>query len=1117
MASVTGLRVWRTTRAWALAGLATLLSACGASGPMWVPAVLEADASRSTASGPYQPFEETLAVGPDRVADLRFSLATLPSGTLSRLVIENNTATVSSSTYNLTAEKVFRARLVLYADEVIEPGYVRVDGLHTAGGDCFANEATPSNCASTLAGPVRAGNADDPAQAWRIAERGYHSLDVTEVVKDRIRQGYAGVLRVVSAPDPSTGSFGRFAFASKEKVMGQTHTRHAPQLLITLTDAATMASSTLFATSVQNVLADPSIADRDFSLDPNLLMNGHPAERAYALIRPRSIQTGGATMRSFLNQAGTRSYKMSMITSVNSAFPSAGAATETVTWYRTPAFNNGNARITWNNGWSVPEPSALLATNTVRPDRASQVLASDITRGYVDALHEAYVADSSTANFAVAGTTSVAGPVTIEGIRATGDGAMGGAPKFLAVLTPVPTNLPYAFDINDSTRRIELCMRHLGSATCTPSISMRARIGQNFSPSAYALNIRSILNDSNPEYVSPVNIAAPLSGPSVDLESDPDPETQDLAAGFGSTGYQPDVRRANREVGTYKAIVSIPGHNVRAEIAFENLPLPSAALSGPVRVAIPAGATSVMIPADAAQPFTLAVDDAVVNANIDDTTLWRFTSSNPSDTMPGDVRQSHGSVPVALGFGSVGPRTITVTSRGDATITATFEVIVDLQGTTTLEPQGSIPVYGQPVTLTAHVADHAGVPIEAGEVEFLSGTALLARAWITQGVVSWTTSGLGVGVHAITARHIGSVDDFVAGSSTTGTFAVDRAGSVVELSAPASVLVGDGVEIRVSVAARAPGAGTPLGTVTIGDGTTSCTVALDTANACTLTPAGSGARTLTANYAGDGNFLASDAHAPLAVLERAVLAPSLDDGRAYVAYGRVVDYAVTLRNDGLGEATAFPVAATLSAAFDGDFARWQCFGAGAGATCAASGDGVLDDLATIPPGRSLTWLVRAPVRHDTMETSATFALDVGGHDPHSLVDTNTIVLMREGFDDPYPASAPIFGDAAVAILDGRSVHAFDMPPASRQRFDDGLLVRSGAREIRVQRAWLDAQAAVVRLSVRDSAGVEQVSPWVRASASSTLAISGLRLDDGVTTVLLEGAEAPTAMTFREED
>jgi len=56
--------------------------------------------------------------------------------------------------------------------------------------------------------------------------------------------------------------------------------------------------------------------------------------------------------------------------------------------------------------------------------------------------------------------------------------------------------------------------------------------------------------------------------------------------------------------------------------------------------------------------------------------------------------------------------------------------------------------------------------------------------------------------------------------------------------------------------AKAPGSGTPTGTVTVSDGTQSCNGSV-AAGSCSITFSSAGARSVTASYPGDGNFASS--------------------------------------------------------------------------------------------------------------------------------------------------------------------------------------------------------------------------------------------------------------------
>ena len=71
-------------------------------------------------------------------------------------------------------------------------------------------------------------------------------------------------------------------------------------------------------------------------------------------------------------------------------------------------------------------------------------------------------------------------------------------------------------------------------------------------------------------------------------------------------------------------------------------------------------------------------------------------------------------------------------------------------------------------------------------------------------------------------------------------------------------IVGQPVLVSFSVVALAPGAGTPTGMVTVTDGVDSCSATVAVGQ-CSLTLTTAGNRTLSASYAGSGDFLASTA------------------------------------------------------------------------------------------------------------------------------------------------------------------------------------------------------------------------------------------------------------------
>ena len=244
---------------------------------------------------------------------------------------------------------------------------------------------------------------------------------------------------------------------------------------------------------------------------------------------------------------------------------------------------------------------------------------------------------------------------------------------------------------------------------------------------------------------------------------------------------------------------------------------------------------------------------------------------------------------------------------------------------------------------------------------------------------------------------------------------------------------------------------------------------------------------------------------------------AFDDGGQYARYGQVVDYTVTLSNDGFSTATQVPVDLTLSSAFDAQYTQWQCYGGGDGATCTASGTGALHSVATVPPGRSLTWRVSVPVFADSQESQATFALAIGGAQPVSQSSVRTLVLFRDGYDVPYGDGTQVVDPIAQAIFAGTATHAFTLPPPSGERLDAVLVVRGTSGELQVQRTPRDATTSLLRLSYRENGAGERVSPWTVVRNAGTVAIGGLRDTGDSQVLLLEGGDVPLTLVLGDKE
>ena len=127
---------------------------------------------------------------------------------------------------------------------------------------------------------------------------------------------------------------------------------------------------------------------------------------------------------------------------------------------------------------------------------------------------------------------------------------------------------------------------------------------------------------------------------------------------------------------------------------------------------------------------------------------------------------------------------------------------------------------------------------------------------LTNSVLSGTPSAAGTFTFVMTATN-------TSGSTDKEFTIIIKLPVTVTISTPADAAVlflNQPVTVTVSVAAKALGMpksavnGSPTGTVTVSDGTNSCTITLGSAVSCQLTLSGLGSKTITATYNGDTTY-----------------------------------------------------------------------------------------------------------------------------------------------------------------------------------------------------------------------------------------------------------------------
>jgi hypothetical protein len=175
---------------------------------------------------------------------------------------------------------------------------------------------------------------------------------------------------------------------------------------------------------------------------------------------------------------------------------------------------------------------------------------------------------------------------------------------------------------------------------------------------------------------------------------------------------------------------------------------------------------------------------------------------------------------------------------------------------TTLSTSTATAVSGQQETLTTTVTSDAGVP--TGTITFLDGTTVLGTvSRLNDAGQAILRVSLGVGNHVLTTSFAGT-GGFADSTSAAVTETVNRASTTVALGSSVNpAATGQAVTFTVTVAAVAPGAGAPTGTVTFRDGNVVLgNAAVGRGGTATFTTsfAAAGNHAITAVYNGDSNF-----------------------------------------------------------------------------------------------------------------------------------------------------------------------------------------------------------------------------------------------------------------------
>jgi len=282
-----------------------------------------------------------------------------------------------------------------------------------------------------------------------------------------------------------------------------------------------------------------------------------------------------------------------------------------------------------------------------------------------------------------------------------------------------------------------------------------------------------------------------------------------------------------------------------------------------------------------------------------------FTVTSAGGTPTGDVMVSDG-VDSCVGTVAAGTCVITLTKAGTRTLAAIYSGADDFNGSTSAGVPHTVNKASTTTTLISHTPDPSeyngavavaftvtstgGEP--TGDVTVSDGVDSCVGS-VAAGTCALTLTTLGT--RTLTASYAGS-DDFnnstSAGMSHTVTAAQTTTALVGHVPDPSQF--NEAVAVTFAVTSVA---GTPTGDVTVSDGLDSCVGTVESGT-CALTLTTLGTRTLTATYAGDGNFAVSSDTAQHVVQQAATTTTITDDSPDPSLVGQLVTVSYTVTSGG---------------------------------------------------------------------------------------------------------------------------------------------------------------------------------------------------------------------------
>ena len=284
-----------------------------------------------------------------------------------------------------------------------------------------------------------------------------------------------------------------------------------------------------------------------------------------------------------------------------------------------------------------------------------------------------------------------------------------------------------------------------------------------------------------------------------------------------------------------------------------------ASTSAPVTVAVGMAPTATSV-SSSVNPSLVGQAVAFIATVTGGSTPTGTVTFEDGSTTIGDAKLTNGQATLTVSTLGAGAHSITAVYRGDtsnagSTSAAIAQTVNKNATTTALTSSPNPSTYGQGVTFTATVLGAA----PTGTVTFADGGVVLGTGVVQGGTATFTTSGLSVGSHSVTATYGGDAAN-TSSASASVTPTVNKVTSSTTVASSANPAKrGRSVTFTATVSASQPGSAAGMITFTNGSAVLGTVNVTGTTASLTTSFANAGSYQVTATFSGNQTTTSSSA------------------------------------------------------------------------------------------------------------------------------------------------------------------------------------------------------------------------------------------------------------------